>query len=86
MVLFFKIPTNGNGLNVQFWQQMQQANEFFHSSYVLVEISLIPYIGGCMLDPTITLYINKYLIPWNLKWIKNVMNSNTRKLKILKPE
>lgn len=32
-------------MNIQFWQQIQQA-EFFHGSYIL-EISLILYIGGC---------------------------------------
>lgn len=32
---------------------------FFHGSYILVEISLILYIGGCMLDPILTFYISK---------------------------
>lgn len=40
---------------------MQQANEFFHSSCILVEISLILYIGGCILHPILTFCISKQI-------------------------
>lgn len=38
---------------------MQQANKFFHGSYILVEILLILYIGGCMLDHILIFCITK---------------------------
>lgn len=36
---------------------MQQVNQFFHGSYIVVEISLILYIGGYMVDSILTFCI-----------------------------
>lgn len=64
---------------------MQQANPFF-MAVMFKRNLIILYIGGCMLGPILKFCISKYLIPQNLKWIKYLINSDTRKLEILKPE